>query len=177
MYKKSITYTDFLGQKRTEEFCFHMSEVELMKWASMPGGYSRDQVIDKMISSENNEALMDVVESLLKASYGDLSLDGKRFVKTPEVQANFFETNAYPALFLMLATDAEESARFFNGIFPDDFAQTVAKLKAANAAREAAKAAQSAKPAIADNLGVSTTANPSVSVIESSATAAASTSV
>lgn len=141
MYKTTITYTDFNGQQRSEEFCFYMSEVELMKWASTPGGYSRDKVIDKMMANENGEALMDVVESLLKASCGEVSLDGKRFIKSPEVQANFFETNAYPKLFIMLATDAKESARFFNEIFPDNFAETMNKLKEVNEARTAVEAA------------------------------------
>lgn len=164
MYKTNITYTDFNGQKRTEEFCFHMTEVELMKWASTPGGYSRDQVIDKMMSKEDNEGLMGVVESLLRASYGEISLDGKRFVKTPEVQANFFESNAYPKMFLTLATDPEESAKFFNGIFPDNFAETVEKIRAANAAREAsAKSLDNPSvPQISGPEVAATTANQSV---------------
>ena len=135
MYTKSITYTDFRGQQRTEEFSFNMTEVELMRWASMPGGYSKDKVIEKMMSQEDNEALLDLVESLLKASYGEISLDGKRFVKTPEVQSKFFESNAYPAMFLMLATNAEEATRFFKEVFPDNIAETLQKLKAANESR------------------------------------------
>lgn len=137
MYTKTVTYKDFLGNQRTDSFSFNMTEVELMKWASQPGNYSKDQVIEKMINERNNEGLMDLVESLLKASYGEISLDGIRFVKTPEIQDKFFESNAYPALFLELATDPDEASRFFDEIFPDNIDHTLAKLKAAAAARKA----------------------------------------
>lgn len=138
MYTKTITYIDFLGKRRSEDFSFNMTEVELMKWASDPGGYSKDKAIEKMINNENTDALMDLVESLLRASYGEISLDGKRFVKTPEVQANFFESNAYPALFLELASIPEESNRFFKEVFPDNIEETIAKIRAANASRQEA---------------------------------------
>lgn len=148
MYTKTLTYTDFKGQDRTESFSFNMTEVELMRWASMPGGYSKDQFIEKLMGEENNVELIDLIESLLRASYGEVSLDGKRFIKTPEVQANFFETNAYPKLFLELAANPAESARFFDEVFPGNLAETIARIKTANEQRDKAVAsAQSAAAA------------------------------
>ena len=32
MITKTITYTDFLDEERTETFRFNLSEAELMKW-------------------------------------------------------------------------------------------------------------------------------------------------
>lgn len=157
MYTKTITYEDFRGQKRTEDFSFNMTEVDLMKWVSQPGGYSRDQVIENMISKENTEGLMDLTESLLRASYGETSLDGKRFVKTPEVQANFFESNAYPVLFLELASVPEEAQRFFREVFPADLEGTIAKIRAANAAKTGVTGATDSTQAAIPS--ISTTAN------------------
>lgn len=128
MYKKTLTYTDFKGQKRTEELCFNMTEVELMKWAAQPSGYTHDQLVDNMLKKGNTEGLMDMLDDLFRRSYGELSLDGKRFVKSPEIQQEFFESNAYPALFLELATNSEEASRFFNEVFPANINETLAKF-------------------------------------------------
>lgn len=132
MYTKTITYTDFLGKERTETYHFNMTEVELLKWVSQPGGYSQDQVLQSMLAKENNEGLMDLLESLIKTSYGEISLDGKRFIKSKEVQEEFFETNAYPKIFLELATDTNEATKFFNEVFPANLEDTIKKIRERN---------------------------------------------
>lgn len=129
MYQKTITFTDFKGLNRTEIFCFNMTEVELIKWVSQPGGYSTAEAMDSMLKKENSSGLMDSVEELLKLSYGEISLDGKRFVKTKEIQDEFFESNAYPKLFLELATNSDEAARFFNEVFPANIQETIEKIR------------------------------------------------
>ena len=57
------------------------------------------------------------VEAALK-SYGEKSLDGRKFVKNDEVRDNFQQTEAYSALFMELATNADAAAEFVNGIIP-----------------------------------------------------------
>ena len=56
---------------------------------------------------------------MLKA-YGKKSDDGRRFIKTPEISEEFAQTEAYSDLFMLLATNAEEAAKFVNGIVPQD---------------------------------------------------------
>ena len=150
MYKKTITYSDFRGQKRTEDFYFNMTEVDLLKWVSQPGNYSQEDVINTMLKEQNTEALMNSVETLLRLSYGEISLDGKRFIKTPEVQANFFESNAYPVLFLELASKPEEANRFFKETFPENLEATIARIKAKQEAEAATTDTVTQSPVVAN---------------------------
>lgn len=150
MYKKTITYSDFRGQKRTEDFYFNMTEVDLLKWVSQPGNYSQEDVINTMLKEQNTEALMNSVETLLRLSYGEISLDGKRFIKTPEVQANFFESNAYPVLFLELASNPEEANRFFKETFPENLEATIARIKAKQEAEAATTDTVTQSPVVAN---------------------------
>lgn len=132
MYCKKITYTDFDGNVRTEEHYFNLTEAELIEWLMAGPGYTLDKVLDNMTKKLDTKGIMDAVKDLIYKSYGEKSLDGRRFVKNHEVKANFMETNAYSVLFVELATDAEKAAEFFNGIIPKDLASKVDQMTKAN---------------------------------------------
>ena len=84
MLKKTITYTDYDGMERTEDFWFNLSKTELTKLdAELPGGVLG--VLRKIIDKKDRKALVDFIETLILRSYGEKTLDGKRFVKTPEM--------------------------------------------------------------------------------------------
>ena len=51
-------------------------------------------------------------------SYGEKSLDGKRFIKNKELTEAFIQTEAYSELFVELASNADEAVKFINGIMP-----------------------------------------------------------
>lgn len=117
MIKETITYTDFNGNERTEDFYFHMTEAELADWElSVEGGLSA-KIIAAMKSSEINETIKIYKEILIKA-YGEKSPDGRRFIKNDEVRDNFVQTQAFSDLYMKLATDSDAAAEFINGIMP-----------------------------------------------------------
>lgn len=130
MYKKTITYEDFKGEMRTEEFLFNLTEAEVLEWLSTSGEYTIDQVMDQMSRKRDTKAIIESAKSLIYKSYGEMSLDGRRFIKTPEVKAEFMETNAYSKLFMELATDGKAAAEFINGIIPKELAKRVDKIMA-----------------------------------------------
>ena len=128
MYVKTITYNDFLGNERTEDFYFNLTEAEIIEWLSTNEEYTLDKVIDDMRKKMNVKGILDASKELIYKAYGELSLDGRRYIKSKEVKDNFMEPNAYSALFMELATDAKKAAQFFNAIIPKDLAEGVNKL-------------------------------------------------
>ena len=128
MFVKTITYQDFLGNERTEEFYFNLTEAEIIEWLSTNAEYTLDQVIENMRKKMNVKGILEATKQLIYKAYGELSLDGRRFIKSEEVKNNFMETNAYSVLFMELATDASKAAEFFNSIIPKDLAASVNKL-------------------------------------------------
>lgn len=117
MLKKTITYTDYNGTERTEDFYFNLTKAEALEWEmSKSGGLA--ELIKKVIAAQDMPTLVSLFKELILRSYGEKSLDGKRFVKTKELSEAFSQTEAYSQLFIELATNADEAAKFVNGIVP-----------------------------------------------------------
>lgn len=129
MYKKVIKYTDYNGVEREEPFYFNLNKAELVKWEGSTVGGMR-AMYDKIIAAQDKEALISLFETIIQRAYGEKSPDGKRFMKSPEILANFTSTEAYSNLFMELASDDEAATAFMEGIMPADLLEAVRKEQA-----------------------------------------------
>lgn len=117
MLKKVITYTDYNGVERTEDFYFNLSKAELVEMEmNTTGGLT--EMITKILAAQDIPSIIRVFKDLLMKAYGEKSPDGKRFIKSEELSIAFSQTEAYSKLFMELATDADEASKFINGIMP-----------------------------------------------------------
>lgn len=117
MVTKTITYVDYNGTERTEDFYFNLTKAEAMEWEmSKAGGLA--ELIKKVVAAQDMPTLISLFKELILKSYGEKSLDGKRFIKSKEISEAFSQTEAYSQLFMELATDADKAAAFINGIVP-----------------------------------------------------------
>ncbi len=132
MYKETITYEDYNGEKRTEDFYFNLNKAEIIKWLTTSGGYTLDKLVERLAKERNGKEIMKIFEELIYMAYGEISIDGRRFVKTDEVKRDFMETEAYSVLFTRLVTDAKAASEFINKIIPKDLSEEVAKIMASN---------------------------------------------
>lgn len=115
MITKRITYTDYNGVERTEDFDFNINQAEATNMEfSADGGLS--ELLKKIIKEGNKAELVLLFQKLILLSYGIKSPDGRRFMKSDEIRASFAETEAYPKLFTELSRDADAAAEFVNGI-------------------------------------------------------------
>lgn len=117
MLKKTITYTDYNGSERTEDFYFNLTKAEIMEMElTTAGGLS--EMIEKIVAAKDSPTIIKVFKDLVLKAYGEKSPDGRRFMKSPEIREAFSQTEAYSELFMELATDDEAAAKFVNGIIP-----------------------------------------------------------
>ena len=117
MFKKTITYVDFDGVERTEDFYFNLSKSEVIKLElSYPGGF--ENYIDTIVKSNDGAAIMKSFNDIIMMSYGEKSTDGRRFVKSKELSDAFAQTPAYDQIFIELCTDNNAAAAFVNGVMP-----------------------------------------------------------
>ena len=117
MLKKTIKYTDYDGNEREEDFYFNLSKAEVTEMElSKEGGMS--EYIKKISAAQNAPELIKLFKEIITKSYGEKSLDGKRFIKNKELTDAFTQTEAYSELFVELASNADEAVKFINGIMP-----------------------------------------------------------
>lgn len=125
MLKKTITYTDYNGNERTEDHYFNLSKAEIMEMEmSTTGGLA--EMIQKIVAAQDSPAIVKIFKELILKAYGEKSPDGKRFIKSEEISTEFSQTEAYSQLFMELATDAKAGAAFVNGIVPKEMAERAA---------------------------------------------------
>lgn len=117
MLKKTITYIDYDGNERTEDFYFNIDKKELIDLQfSVNGGI--DKLINKAVSEKDAKKIIEVFEKIIQLSYGVKSPDGRRFIKNEEILEDFKATQAYNDLFMELAMDAKKASDFVNAIIP-----------------------------------------------------------
>lgn len=117
MIKKTITYTDYDGNNRTEDFYFNLTKAEVMEMEmSTDGGL--EKMINKIIQTTDTKKIIEIFKSIILKSYGEKSPDGRRFIKNDELREAFSQTEAYSQLFMELATDAKAATDFVNGVIP-----------------------------------------------------------
>ena len=119
MLIKKITYKDFNGMERTEDFMFHLMESEIAEMElSTAGGFAES--LEKIVQTQNVPEIIKEFKKIILKAYGVKSPDGKRFIKNDKLTEEFSQTNAYSKLFMELATDDNAPSAFINGIIPEE---------------------------------------------------------
>ena len=128
MLKKTITYVDYNGTERTEDFYFNLSKAEIAKMElEIPGGMT--EMLKRITAAQDTPSLVKIFEDLILRSYGVKSDDGKRFIKNRTMREEFEQHAAYSVLFMELATNADAASEFVNGIMPSDMKSSSAALE------------------------------------------------
>lgn len=117
MLKKTITYTDYDGLERTEEFRFNLTKAELVDMELTTAG-TFSETMKRIIAEKDIIRIAKLFKELLLKSYGVKSNDGKRFIKSQELSEAFSQTEAYSDLYIELLSNPEEAAKFFAEVAP-----------------------------------------------------------
>ena len=117
MLKKPITYVDYDGNQRTENYWFNLDEAEIMELqVRYPGGMSA--MLQKMVEEEDGAKILATIKEIIMLAYGEKSLDGKYFEKDPNKSRLFTQSKAYSALLMELYREPGAAADFMNKIIP-----------------------------------------------------------
>lgn len=131
MLKRDITYEDFNGDTITESFYFNLTRTEVIELeVGYEGGL--EAALKRIVAAENREQLVKEFKKIVLLSYGVKSEDGKRFIKSDELRAEFSQTAAFDVLFMDLATNDDSASTFVKGILPKDMAREVEKAEIAS---------------------------------------------
>lgn len=130
MLKKTVTYTDYDGNQRTEDKYFNLTKAEILEMQlSAEGGL--DKKIERIAAANNPKEIVGLLKEIVCKSYGVKSDDGKRFIKNEEVLDEFLQSEAYSQLFMELLENPDAAEKFINGIVPRAVAEEANKAKIA----------------------------------------------
>ncbi len=115
MITETLTYVDFGGTERTEDFYFNLTEAEILNLSlSKEGGM--EAYIQRIVKSKSQLELVKLFQDVLRISYGKKSEDGRKFEKSPEIFADFAATQAYSDFYMSLVNNTEKAIAFVNGL-------------------------------------------------------------
>lgn len=124
MYKTSVTYENFDGEKVTKDLYFNLTKAEITK-ISLNYKDGIDKYVDSIIHPINGEVepkkIIDLFEMLIFKAYGVRTPEGD-FIKSDEKVRAFASTEAYSELFMRLLQDENYQTEFFMGIIPKELA-------------------------------------------------------
>lgn len=130
MFKKTITYTDFDNNERTETHYFNMTQTELINFVTdMPDDVTNslreqgenvdpEQAALALIEKIGGKGIINFIKELMLKSYGIKSEDGRRFVKSKQITEEFEQTIAFDEIFMEFMQDEKSGSDFINAIIP-----------------------------------------------------------
>ena len=121
MYVKKITYTDYDGNEREEEFRFNLTKAELLEWELTTEG-GMQNLLTKIVAEKDQVKIAEMFKKIILKSYGIKSPDGRRFIKVVDGHAvadDFVQTEAYSDLIMELLTSPDAASEFVKRIVPN----------------------------------------------------------
>ena len=134
MLKRSITYDDYNGNSVTEDFYFNFTKLELIELDVKFDGGLEGQ-IKRLTNTQNGKDAYYMFKDIVLSAYGIKSEDGKRFVKTPEITADFEASPALAELIIGFLENPQDGASFLEACLPAKLVEA-AKNAAADKASE-----------------------------------------
>ena len=128
MIKETVTYTDYNGTERTEDFYFNFTEAELAEMQLEVDGGLEDKIRQIVNANDTSKIIKIFKDTIFLKSYGKKSDDGRRMIKNTEVLDEFTQSPAYSILFMKYATNAEALSNFINNVIPADLKERISNM-------------------------------------------------
>lgn len=130
MLKKVIKFENFDGEQVEQAFYFNLNKSEMAELqAGKAGGYMK--LLRQINEKKNVEDFINLIKEIILKSYGEKSVDGNSFVKTPEIANRFYCSPAYDILFMEFMDEnhgPENFNNFLMGVVPKDVAEKASKM-------------------------------------------------
>lgn len=108
MFKRTVKYTDYNGKEQEEVCHFNLTKVELaMIDASYEGGF--ESAMNAMIAKQDTMGLIRAFADILGKAYGEMSADGKRFVKDKAKTDAFITSEVFSEFVMGILNNPDEA--------------------------------------------------------------------
>lgn len=126
----TLEYQDFNGNPVKEDYSFHLSKAEAIE-LQFESSNGLDVDLTEIMASDDKKRIFAAFKMLIGKTVGKKSEDGKRFIKSPEITKEFFESEAFSEFITRMMTDPDAATGFVVGVLPTDLGeQALEKIKA-----------------------------------------------
>lgn len=132
MYKKTVKYTDYNGNERSEDFYFNLTKAEMAEMELTFDGGSLGAYLEDIVKSNRNGEMYLFFKDFVLKAYGKKSEDGRRFIKNAELREEFEQSAAFSELMYELATNENATVEMFTYTIPEDVRNMVDEQQAHN---------------------------------------------
>lgn len=151
MIKKSISYEDLDGNKKSEDFWFQITKAEFLEKAMVEGGEAYLEKLQRLadltpedMQNGGGREVMAIFKMLLREGVG--RREGDLFIKSEEITSRFMFSGAYDAFFLELIDTPDMGSIFMRNMLPRDAHKAIDEALAARASQDGDTAPTSAEP-------------------------------
>lgn len=127
MIQREITWTNFADEEVSKTYYFHITKAEAVEeflgFAKGSNVNDFETILKEIIASRDNKKIIGHFKTLLIASVGLRSADGRQFIKDEEITKEFKYSGAMDELLMWMFQNADGAAEFILGMFPKEFVQ------------------------------------------------------
>lgn len=123
MLEKTITYTDYNGNERTETHYFNLNKNEAIELSlDLPDNIGTDSnedskiVGEKIFNALGKRGVYNFTKNIILKAYGVRTDDGRGFKKSKQLQEEFENTLAFDEIFVELIRNPESLQTFMVGL-------------------------------------------------------------
>lgn len=126
MLKKTITYSDYDDNVRTDTLYFHLNKFEWLELET----YTKGGLIENLehaVETKNHKKTIDLLKKIILRAYGEKNPETGVFEKDDDRAIKFSKTEAFSTLFYEIAYDEEAAKAFFLGLIPKELREEAIK--------------------------------------------------
>lgn len=127
MLRKTVKYTDYNNVERTETLYFNLTKAEISRIQMKEDGNFIEHM-QRLLEKRKVEELYLFFEDFVRKSYGEKSIDGSRFIKTPEKTQDFEWSPAFSEVLMEIVGNPDKMQEFVLGVIPTDMRNSMGKI-------------------------------------------------
>lgn len=119
MFSRTFEYKGYDGQDKKDTYYFDLNEAELYEM-NLSSIYGFTGQMERLLKAENTGAIVEMFKSIILGAVGEISPDGRRFIKNDQIREDFHRSKAYSILFVELVRSGEKLSEFLKSAIPDE---------------------------------------------------------
>lgn len=119
MFVREFTYTGYDGKEKKDTYYFNLNEAELYE-LDLSSIYGFTGQMERLLKAERTQEIVDMFKGIILGAVGEVSPDGRRFIKNEQIREDFYRSKAYAQLFVELVSSGEKFSEFLKSAIPEE---------------------------------------------------------